>query len=95
MTAKMFNPANQLSVVGLPQCPRKYRDHKPIGKFHLRVLSRTLHYNLGLLSFHQPSSVKNEKKNQLFVGVEGGYERKNKIHVESLSSQTINTPCLF
>ena len=62
MTAKMFNPANQLSVVGLPQCPRKYRDHKPIGKFHLRVLSRTLHYNLGLLSFHQPSSVKNEKK---------------------------------
>ena len=62
MTAKMFNPANQLSVVGLPQCPRKYRDHKPIGKFHLRVLSRTLHYNLGLLSFHQSSSVKNEKK---------------------------------
>ena len=62
MTAKMFNPANQLSVVGLPQCPTKYRDHKPIGKFHLRVLSRTLHYNLGLLSFHQPSSVKNEKK---------------------------------
>ena len=62
MTAKMFNPANQLSVVELPQCPRKYRDHKPIGKFHLRVLSRTLHYNLGLLSFHQPSSVKNEKK---------------------------------
>ena len=62
MTAKMFNPANQLSVVGLPQCPRKYRDHKPIGKFHLRVLSRTLHYNLRLLSFHQPSSVKNEKK---------------------------------
>lgn len=94
MTAKMFNPANQLSVVGLPQCPRKYRDHKPIGKFHLRVLSRTPHYNLGLLSFHQPSSVKNEKKTNS-VGVEGGYERKNKIHVESLSSQTINTPYLF
>ena len=35
------------------------------------------------------------KKKTNSVGVEGGYERKNKIHVESLSSQTINTPYLF
>ena len=95
MTAKMFNPANQLSVVGLPQCPRKYRDHKPIGKISPKSALKNTSLQFRTSIFSSAFQRQKWKKKTNSVGVEGGYERKNKIHVESLSSQTINTPYLF